>query len=63
MAQYRVKQRKDGKIQVWARYTPFKGAATKSKVFTGDPDALAEVALQAGEWVKKQRLGRQLPRD
>lgn len=63
MAQYRVKRLKDGNIQVWARFTPFKGAATKSKAFVGSRKALPATALSAAEWVKKQRDGRVVAKD
>lgn len=63
MANYRVKRKKNGHIQVWARFTPFKGAATKSKLFSGPPEAISETALRAAEWVGKQRAGRQVEQD
>ena len=58
MAQYRVKRLKDGNYQVWARFTPFKGASTKSRAFVGNRKALPATAMQAAEWVAKQRAGR-----
>ena len=55
VAIYRVEKRKDGTVRIWARYTPFKGAATKSHIITGAPEDTHKMALQAAEWVAKQR--------
>lgn len=57
MAVYRVKEMKDGTIRVWARYQPFKGAATKSHIIVGKPEDVAAMALHAAEWVAEQRKG------
>lgn len=63
MAQYRVKRLKNGTFQIWARHTPFKGAPTKGRAFVGNREALPQMALQAGEWVAKQRAARKPEQD
>lgn len=55
MAVYRIKELKDGTVRVWARYTPFKGGATQSRILVGPRQDTGKMALQAAEWVAKQR--------
>ena len=58
VAVYKVEKMKDGTIRLWARYTPFKGAATKSHIVAGPPEDTYKMAMQAAEWVAKQRKPR-----
>lgn len=55
MAIYRIQERKDGTVRVWARYTPFKGGATKSFIRFGPREDTGKMVVQAAKWVASQR--------
>lgn len=55
MAVYRITEKNDGTVEIWARFTPFKGAATKHHIARGKRGDVGAMAMQAAEWAKEQR--------
>lgn len=57
MAKYKLKKMGEDLWRVWARYQPFKGAATKSKIVWSSKAGIAKAAQETADWVKAQRDG------
>lgn len=55
MATYEIKRQPDGQWRIWARYTPFKGAATKSRVVTVVREDIGKAITESQAFVDNLR--------
>ncbi len=55
MAKYRLKKMVDGRWRVWARYQPFKGAATQSHIVYATRAELGPAVDECAKWVETRR--------